>query len=91
MNILMTFGRKTANYNPQNKSKFWKLINKVKRLQIVGSARGITLPKRWLQEMDWRHGDFLVLTYDILKEQVVIRKVVPGELEFEKINQLKSG
>lgn len=86
----MTFGRKTLGYKPKNKSKFWTMINKVKRLQIVGSAKGITLPKKWLEEMDWRHGDFLITTFDVLNNRVVIRKAKEGELEFEKVNQLKS-
>lgn len=87
----MTFGRRTVYYNPTNKNKMWRIFNKIKRLQIVGSCHGLTLPRAWLKAFDWRRGDFMMITANMQDETIIIRKAKEGEFAFEKVNEPESG
>lgn len=57
-----------------DKSKLWNTLNKVRPLANRVHAWSVSIPRNWCNEMGWQPKDEIILTLDILNNQVILRK-----------------
>jgi antitoxin component of MazEF toxin-antitoxin module len=49
------------------------------KIRQTGNASGITLPKKWLRELNWSEGDFIRLRLDKSRGLITLQKAtIPG-------------
>lgn len=61
-------------FKQRKKSEFWNRTHKLRRLAHVGSSRGVSIPKAWLEEMQVNDGDYLMMVYNPENDSVNIKK-----------------
>ena len=60
----------------EDKTKLWNNFVKIKKLQKQGpKAKCVTLPKSWLEALDWNLNTHIVLTCDFFTKEIKIREM----------------
>jgi hypothetical protein len=61
-------------YLRRDKTKLWNEVNKIKFLQnFAGSSKAIIIPGSWLETLGWDN-KALIMGFDVLNNQIIIRK-----------------